>query len=435
MLRGLLERHDFAVATALVSVWCAATIAGYWGQWSVDMSAIYMAGRFAWLGEHSWVYGAPPDFFSKLVPARWTAELEHFALQEEFSVPFVYPPIWAFLVAPFAGQTDPITFFDATRIVTTAAFGASILVAWRLMRPRGVSATVFAAVSIVVAALTVPYLFSVSLNQPQFLVVFLILLAFERYAAGRPLLAGILLGVVAAMKISPVLLCLIFAADRQWRAVLACLGTAGLLALLSLLVAGWDLHMTFLERVAQVEGLVPLIGFNMTFETMMYDFFVPMQDYPHTLSTVLGQDTPWVSALSKGLMIAAIWGAFRVTGGLDAFARLRIRLILVYLAIVWFGPLAWMHYYTLPLLLAPGLVGLWSWRRVALITAAMFVGFSKGAMLGMMDYTMDVLGDYEVFYAQHTALLPLLVFAVMLAVWSAREGAKPASARGWVAAE
>ncbi len=420
---AFLKRHDIAIAVTLVAVWTAAQIVNLWGSWSVDMSAIYMAGHFAWLGEDAWIYGAPPDFFSKLVPERWTEVLIGFGLKEEFAVPFVYPPIWAFLVAPMAGTMDPITFFDITRVVTTGAFGASILVAWRLMRPAGISATAFCVVSIVIASLTVPYLFSVSLNQPQFLVVLLILLAFERYQAGKPLLAGILLGVVAAMKISPVLLCLIFVADRQWRAVAACGLTAAGIAALSLAVAGWDLHMTFLERATQIEGLVPLIGFNMTFETMMYDFFVPMEHYENTASRVLGQDTPWVSALSKMLLIAAIWGTFRVTRGVEETARLKVRLILLYLAVVWFGPLAWMHYYTLPLLLAPGLIGIWTVRQVALITGAMTLGFMKPVMLGVMDWTLDA-GDYQIFYAQHTALFPLLAFAGMLVIWSARQGAK-----------
>ena len=236
------------------------------------------------------------------------------------------------------------------------------------------------------------------------------------------------------MKVSPVLLCLIFVADRQWRAVAACLCTAAGIAVLSLLVAGWELHTTFLSRGAQIEGLVPLLGFNMTFETMMHDFVVPFQQYENTTNPVLGVDTPWVSALSKALMIAAIWGAFRVTRGLEAAARLRVRLILVYLAVVWFGPLAWMHYYTLPLLLAPGLVGLWPLPRVALITGAMTVGFSKPLMVGVVNRTLDA-GDYTSFFAQHTALFPLLAFVVMLVIWSARASAGEPGRAGVVAAE
>lgn len=415
----LIERHDTGVAVALLTIWTAATVLAHWGSWSVDMSAIYMAGRFAAQGHDAAIYMAPHDFFSRQPPQVWVDELAPFGHAESFAVPFVYPPVWAFLAAPFAQASAPEAFFDATRIVTTAAFAGTILAAWRLMRPAGMSATIFAAVSVAVASVTVPFLFSASLNQPQAVVIFLIVLAFERYAAGRPAAAGLALGLAAAIKVTPIFLAVIFLADRNWRAALWAGGTAAAIGAASLAVAGPDLHLTFLDRVRQIEGLMPLIGFNMTFETVMHDFFVPMENHPTSINKALFVDTPWVSLLSRVLALAAVAAALWTTRTAERTLRIRLRLILVYLAVVFFSPLAWMHYYTLPLLLAPGMLGAWGLRRTALVTGLLVAGFSEILMVGWFDYTLDH-GIYTLYFAQHLPFVPLVVFAV-LAARTARE--------------
>ena len=416
--------QDIRGAVALLVIWTGAVAYAHWDMWSIDMSALYMAGRFAALGEWTQVYNAPPDFFSKEIPDRWAAELTALGFEGEFPVPYVYPPLWALLLAPFAGATDPMTFFNITRIPMLAAYSGSIFVAWRLMQPAGVRAVYFVIVGILISSITVPFLFSASLNQPQFLVIFLILLAFERYAAGKPATAGAILGLAAALKVSPIFLVLIFLADRNWRATATCFGTAGGIAALSFLVAGPDLHWAFLDKVREVDGLVPLIGFNMNYETFMYDFFVPLQDYDISRNKLLGIDTPAVTAAGKVAMILALAAALYWTRTLPREVRLRVRVIAVYTISVWFGPLAWMHYYTLPLLLAPGLVGVWSLRHVTLMTGLLTIGFSKPLMMWLVNYSLDR-GAYTLFYPQHTALFPLAFFVIALIVWSARRGQTP----------
>ena len=199
-----ITRQDLRAAVIILAVWTAAVSVAYWNAWSLDMSALYMAARFFALGELGEFYNAPPDFFGQDLPDRWAAEMAAFGHAEETAKPYVYPPIWAALLSPLAGAVDPMTFFNVTRVPLIGAYAGSMFLAWRLMRPQGFRAPYFMLVSILIASLTIPFLFSASLNQPQLLVVFLILLAFERYAAGRDIAAGAVLGLAAAIKLSPV---------------------------------------------------------------------------------------------------------------------------------------------------------------------------------------------------------------------------------------
>lgn len=420
-MRDLLKTHDFAIAALIVAAWTASVVAAHWGQWSIDMSAIYLAGYFAASGEYDMIYAAPPGFFAPGEPVRWGEVLAGYQEAGDRAVPFIYPPIWAFVAAPLAGNTDPQTFFDLTRIFTIVAFGASILVAWRLMRPAGLSATAFAVISIIVASLTVPFQFSASLNQLQTVVILLILCSFERYLAGRGTAAGICLGLAGAIKISPILLVVIFIADREWRPAAIAIGTAAGVALLSLVIAGPTLHWTFLENARQITALVPLTGYNMTFETFVHDFFVPLSDHPISLFPPLGVDAPGVALAGKLLMPLALISALLATRGLARNTRLRMRLILIYTAVVWFGPVAWMHYYTLPLLLIPGLLGPWNPRAVMVAMIALMIGFNSSLAAFLMGYTLKH-GTYTVFYPQHTALIPLALVIAGCVIWSLRQG-------------
>ncbi len=115
------RQSDIRGAALLLAGWTVSVVYAYWNVWSIDMSAVYMAARFAALGEWAQVYNAPPDFFSKDIPERWASELSALGHAGEFPVPYVYPPLWAILLSPVAGNSDPMVFFNLTRIVTTAA--------------------------------------------------------------------------------------------------------------------------------------------------------------------------------------------------------------------------------------------------------------------------------------------------------------------------
>jgi uncharacterized membrane protein len=73
-----------------------------------------------------------------------------------------------------------------------------------------VSPVLFAGFAVLFVETTIPAAAALSLGQPQLLVIFLILLGFERYIAGRDTTAGVLLGLAAAIKVTPIILAVFF---------------------------------------------------------------------------------------------------------------------------------------------------------------------------------------------------------------------------------
>ena len=194
------------------------------------------------------------------------------------------------------------------------------------------------------------------------------------------------------------------------------------------------LHWEYLARLREVDGLVPLVGFNMSFETLMYDFFVPFMPYEISESSRIGVDVPAVTLAGKIGMVLALAGVLFATRRLERSVRLRVRLILVYTISVWFGPIAWLHYYTLPLLLAPGLVGLWPLRRVALVTVCLTVAMSEVVMVGLLEHANRT-DSFFAFFPQHVAFFPLAAVILALVLWSARQRRQPLQFQPPIAAE
>lgn len=412
-MNRLLDKHDVAVAALILAVFSGAMIASMWGTWSIDMSAVWMAGRFAASGAFGEIYASSPGVLVPVEAPAWQALLaEH---DGEAAAAFVYPPVWAFLAAPLAGLMDPLAFFNLTRVVTTFCFAASVLVAWRLVAAGRMRATAFAVLACGIAYATMPFQYAIFLNQPQLAVILLILLSFERYLAGRHVAAGVLLGVAAALKLSPILLVVIFASERHWRAVVAAFATSGAFMLASFGMGGVALHLAFLEQLRLIDGLVPMSGHNLTFETVMHDFFLPLRLIPLEGPLLIGVDTLWVGVVSKVLLVVSVVAVLWATRAEEFGTRVRQRLFLLYIAAIFFGPLAWIHYYVLPLLLLPGLALVARSPVLPALAILVVAGFSTPVMLGIHRMESGKAAT-EAFHAQHAAFFPLALFCLALPV-------------------
>ena len=90
----------------------------------------------------------------------------------------------------------------------------------------------------------------------------LLLAAFACDRAGREALAGALVAVAALLKIPLFVLPLSFLLRRRWRALLAFAATVAVLAALSLLLFGFDLHRVWFERCIRPFAEGPLGAYN-----------------------------------------------------------------------------------------------------------------------------------------------------------------------------
>ena len=355
----LTQRQGLLVGWGLIALTLGVFFLLFRQTWSIDLSALYFAAHFYGAGQWDMVYLPGPEVHLANPPAPWRALAEAEGWVEGDLSPYLYPPLWAALLAPLVAQVSAQGFFALGLAVNLAAIAGTIWLSYRLARrPEALGFPGWAGLSLLLVFATSPGMLSVWLNQPQIAVSFLTLAAFALLADRRDLGAGALLGLAAAIKLTPALLVVIFVMERRWRALGAFVAVAGGLGLVSLAVAGWPLHQAFLDKLAAVEGQVTLSRITASLELALY-LLGGLFDGSATLAFApphMAPEPGWIGWVVRAALLAGLWASWAATRALPEPPRLWARLVAVLLVGLVTNPLAWTHYLLLPLLLLPGLV-------------------------------------------------------------------------------
>lgn len=385
---GLDRRTDTRIAAIIAGAWAVVTLIIYWNNWAPDLGAVYFAGYFYDLGQYAEVYASPKLFFGEDTPQSWEDAVVALGHSGDIVFPFVYPPIWAAIAAPFAGAMAPTTFFQMVYVVHVAMMVASIFLAYRIVRP-GIGLSIWVAVS---AGLLFASIISVSAlfhNQPQISVTFFIILAMERYRSGAMVQAGLALAMAATIKISPALLILLFVADRQWRAVAAFTLLGGIILGLSFLVAGPELHWVFLDKIRLISGQIALMKVNFALEAYIYEIWALVTGHQLDTDPLIGQfsvpEPGWVAVVARSALVAGLAIAFLATRQLADDLRLPVRLTLVLLVTTLAAPLGWTHHYLGVLFLTPLFYRLYSRSTASML----MIGFALITNVGVFGLLSD----------------------------------------------
>lgn len=386
----------------LWSFWSASA-----GIWAPDLSAIYMAGWQVATGDPDAVYTRMSHVLVGDQPAEWDRFLAQIGRSEQTGTltPYIYPPLWAWILAPVTQSVSIDVFFAGARFVLISAHLATIVVVWRLVRLGGVSLPSFVVTLVVLSAISVPVIFSLQLAQPQLLLNLLLLFAVERYLKGQSAMAGCLLGIVVAVKLTPVFFALIFVGRRDWRAVTAVGGTATALALLSVAVAGIDPHIQFMQQLSAMSGVLPLFGGN----TSIWTTFALLFGESLRTDAPIYAVPPIASLAFYGTLILALWALFHTTRRMSGDDQTVARVLGAHLAMTVFFPTSWCTYQVTTLLLLPFLVKV---LHPALFAA--LGGVVMSTQVSSMGWTTWLFGlDHG--YATVVAPALLVVFLSMLA--------------------
>jgi hypothetical protein len=150
---------------------------------------------------------------------------------------------------------------------------------------------------LLIVALSLPLRVNLLLGQYYLLLLFLLTLACRFYVDQRRLRAGILVGILAGLKIFPIIYLLFFLRKRDWRAF-----TSGLLVFLgyfgcSVLVFGWELNRTYITQVLPAtfrgECLAPYNLQAASISALLHRLFV----FEPQLSPSPAVNLPWMFAV------------------------------------------------------------------------------------------------------------------------------------------
>ena len=272
---------DTGVALVLSGAFVSFFLWICWGNWAPDISALYMAAHFFAEGRPELIYAAPDGFFGPDIPVEWLQVMSGFGLQEQQALPYVYPPLWAAVLAPLADGMHPVAFSNLFYLIHVPALIGTILLGYRIIAPDNISLTSWVLMSAAICWLSFIPLFALYHNQPQILVVFLIFVSMERHLSQRPFAAGCALALAAAIKVTPAAFALVFLLNRDWRALITFTAAGAGFVLVSAALAGIDLHLDYIARVAALSETIGGLNVNWTLESLLYQGQLFMTGEPH----------------------------------------------------------------------------------------------------------------------------------------------------------
>ncbi|HBZ45044.1 MAG TPA: hypothetical protein DEO85_13515 [Maritimibacter sp.] len=378
--------RESLTAVLIALLWVAALTILHWNNWKLDTTALYFAAKSWAAGQTHLIYAPGPVPFLVEPPAQWVAwgDAENWD-EPRYFTPYLYPPIWAVLLAPIAAAVPSVAFFNATLLAMIAASIWLVWIGWRFIRPVQTTPVVWAGLSFLFLVGTAPGYMLFGLGQPQIIVSAVTFAAFLALANGRDILSGGLLALVAAVKLSPALLVVIFIMEKRWKALGAFAVIGAALGGLSVALAGWPLHAELLEKLAQIEERTLVSRINTGLELVLYQVSEIAQgraDWVIGTPEVV-MEAGWITWTTRAVLAAGlvlIWWTSR-----DVASRLRIwlRLLAVLLLTTITNPLGWVHYLVLPFVMLPGLLELMDRKTAWRVIALTFIAFSMPVYLAL----------------------------------------------------
>ncbi|MBT0958184.1 DUF2029 domain-containing protein [Alphaproteobacteria bacterium KMM 3653] len=368
------------------------------GTPSTDLMASWLAGHYFALGQFDQIYPHDTTVFTMLPPPAWWPDLQAKGFEGAI-FPFIYPPLWAAIAA----KLQAVMSFEVAQIIANnlnpLLMGLMVMLAGSMSRGR-MPLACFTALGLLLLLFILPGSVALAQNQPQILVAFLIVLAFEREQHKSPILAGCALALAASIKLYPLLFALIWLAGKRYRAA-ASFAAAGLvLGLLSISMAGWPLHATYLAQVAVIKNSVMINNFTYALDPLIINLalhdamtFIPAIDNPNPENLRFGWHVlakpGWAIALSTGVMaltLAVLAYRFSTTRGVSP---LFCASAVVTLALV--SPLSWGYHYLPALAFLPAIVAHRGWKRGTIIYAVTLIPITPFALGLLLPLTPSAL--------------------------------------------
>jgi alpha-1,2-mannosyltransferase len=256
------------------------------------------------------------------------------------------------------------------------------------------------ALVLMTCTVSAPLQHALYLNQPQILIVGLILLALVSVDRGDERLGGLLLGIASAIKLTPIVFAVYWLAAGKRIASVTTLLTITVIMGVGILWLGVPAHVDFAASLRQMSTLGVPAANNQSLVAALLRSQLPIaatRDW-RTWSVPAS-----VSAVNIFVGVAVLtWIGWRVRHAQRARDRMQLA-SLTWLLLLMATPISWSHYY-LGLLL-PTLVA-WSSNRQAAKAAAILV-----AVVNSVPVTMFALatGWVSIHLASAMLLVPLMV--------------------------
>jgi hypothetical protein len=184
-----------------------------------------------------------------------------------------FPPPTALLLLPLA-RLQPLDALRVLTVVSVLCLICSIILLAKILSWSLVDSTVF----ILLSGYAV--LGALRLGQPYILVSLSCILGYYARLKGRPLLAGVCLGLFTPIKYFPVVFLVYLAFRKEWKVVLGGAIAIAIVSSLSIAILGWKIHADYLTSVlgnhliAKLEMQDPFTASYQSFDSLFRRLFI-----------------------------------------------------------------------------------------------------------------------------------------------------------------
>lgn len=330
-----------------------------------DLMALWLAAEEVAAGAPDHIYPPLGTLFTMRPAMDWYDRAA--ALGRAGQVyPYLYPPLWAELLAPLTRLTRFETFATAMLGLNAALLTLLPFLALRFAdrgAMTGRSMIGWGAGALAVMALCHGMPIALFQGQPQIIVAFLTLFALDRAAKGHAALAGGAMGLAVALKLSPLPLVLLWCLAGQARAGIIALATAGALALVSLGTMGWPLHQAFLAQLHLIDGTAfsskAVASFDQLIGSLCCgDRALRVPDLPPEIGPsahgwyVLAKSAVWNQGQKLAMLLVLAFFAVALRSRRPPAQQAALWAAAI-ASFAFLGPIGWLYYYLVPLALLP----------------------------------------------------------------------------------
>jgi alpha-1,2-mannosyltransferase len=335
-----------------------------------------------------------------------------FALERGVPHPsgYIYPPFLAVVSRPLTA----LSYHRANQawfLMNTLLFAGTLLMlaTWR---SSGVG-PVAAAGILFVSLNYYPTYRAFQCGQVSLLILFLLAAAFWLLERDRQSLSGALVGIAAAVKLTPAILIVFFLVTKRWRAAAGATAAGAAALALSVAGAGWGNHLVFAR-----EMLPALSRGAATFANQSLPGFLARNGMDVTMNAFEFVNEPgWLRILGRistaAVLVTSLWIARRLALG-AAGAPAGFALVVVASLIA--SPISWEHHYTLALIPIAVLItfmterGMVPLRELGLLAAG-YVLTAANAYDLIRHHFPYRLGRLSISYALYGAILIWILLA------------------------
>lgn len=406
-------RYSLLSALVVCVVWVASVVFREWNEVQLDLTALYFAARFYGLEQLEQVYNHSDTLLWMEAPPAWVALANELGHPGIGMTSYVYPPLWLPLLEYPASRLSLASFCNIANAFIASGFAIGLLAISHAFSSR-MACVDFVFLALVILEFTIIGQVAIELGQPHFLVTGFILVSIAAYIRAAPILAGTFLAVAVAIKISPLLFAVVFLVDRNARALTALGIVGGALLGVSILWAGWPLHLALLHGLGTLDQSVLVSKINLSLQSAVsYPVNVP-REFGDYFWTELPSWAPLITMFFTTFAVIGVYAIrWRKTDLLGLLAAFLFLSFVVPLA----SPLGWVHYLLLSTALAPALLIFRNESRMAMASLICFAGFNTPLYLWLISQEMS----YTVYYGSILTCFCML-FALAFGLASGRSG-------------